>query len=400
MAKFTIYKYVRTDKGWRYSKAAFHPNGKIKPNVVVVSGVEEKHTEGRYFLNSNNRWIDVGTDALDAQRKRLLRVNQMEYARLSGRSPAAGSAGQPSVVEFSGRKVIKDEVEAYLANLELAKRVCTTVNDKRRFLTRFLEIVGKEYVDEIDRNSVLAYRNKLLEEGYAPKSVDTMMMCVVTFFNRWVKLKLGIEASDWPEYGENDPEPYTDEQIRTIEKRTSNKLNLLARLFRSAGCRDMEIAHLYDADINPQTKEIMIRAKRCADCKKCRSRGGWWKPKTKAGTRNIPVSDSMLDELLALGRGLLFPNEDGKVDGHLLRKLQKAVKGSGVPKVKLHRFRDTYITNKLRDGIDIVTVAKWAGHDINVTRSYAAWLDSQGKAARDAANREDTRYLKTGTQGD
>jgi hypothetical protein len=202
MAKFTIYKYVRTDKGWRYSKAAFHPNGKIKPNVVVVSGVEEKHTEGRYFLNSSNRWIDVGTDALDAQRKRLLRVNQMEYARLSGRSPAAGSAGQPSVVEFSGRKVIKDEVEAYLANLELAKRVCTTVNDKRRFLTRFLEIVGKEYVDEIDRNSVLAYRNKLLEEGYAPKSVDTMMMCVVTFFNRWVKLKLGIEASDWPEYGE------------------------------------------------------------------------------------------------------------------------------------------------------------------------------------------------------
>ena len=58
MAKLSIYKYVRTDKGWRYCKAAFHPNGKIKPNVVVVSGVEEKHTEGRYFLNFNNHWID------------------------------------------------------------------------------------------------------------------------------------------------------------------------------------------------------------------------------------------------------------------------------------------------------------------------------------------------------
>jgi hypothetical protein len=40
-------KYVRTDKGWRYCKAAFHPNGKIKPNVLVVGGVEEKHTEDR-----------------------------------------------------------------------------------------------------------------------------------------------------------------------------------------------------------------------------------------------------------------------------------------------------------------------------------------------------------------
>ena len=27
MAKLSIYKYVRSDKGWRYSKATFHPNG-------------------------------------------------------------------------------------------------------------------------------------------------------------------------------------------------------------------------------------------------------------------------------------------------------------------------------------------------------------------------------------
>lgn len=49
MAKLSTYKYVRTDKGCRYCKAAFHPNGKIKPNVVAVSDVEKKHAEGRYF---------------------------------------------------------------------------------------------------------------------------------------------------------------------------------------------------------------------------------------------------------------------------------------------------------------------------------------------------------------
>ncbi len=32
--------------GWRYCKAAFHPNGKIKPNAVFVSAVDEKHTDG------------------------------------------------------------------------------------------------------------------------------------------------------------------------------------------------------------------------------------------------------------------------------------------------------------------------------------------------------------------
>jgi len=121
----------------------------------------------------------------------------------------------------------------------------------------------------------------------------------------------------------------------------------------------------------------------------------------------FPVS-----ELLVLARGqpakenkaaLLFPNEDGNVDGHLLRKIQNAVKESGVSRVKLHRFRDTFVTNKLRDGVDVRTAQRWAGHeDVNVTMGYVAWLDGQSKAARDAANREDERYVasKTGTQGD
>jgi hypothetical protein len=53
-----------------------------------------------------------------------------------------------------------------------------------------------------------------------------------------------------------------------------------------------------------------------------------------------------------------------------------------VPKVKLHRFRDTFITNKLRDGVDVRTVQRWAGpEDVNVTMGYAAWLDGQSKAA-------------------
>ncbi len=398
--KYSIYKYVRlADKGWRYCRAVFHPNGKIKPNIVLVQGKEEKHAEGSYFLNHNSQWIAVGDDAPEAQRKRMLRLNQMEYARLSGRSLAAASGGQPSMVEFSGRKIIKDEVEAYLANLELAKRPHRTVQSKRRFLMTFLNLVPKKFADEFRRDDVLTFRNKLMRK-YTPKSVDTMMMCVVTFFKRWLKVNLGIEASDWPHYSDNDPEPYSDEEIVALEKCTTGTSNLLVRLFRSTGCRDMEIAHLSSDDVNPRTKEILIRRKPCFLCKDCGSQNNVWKPKTEAGTRNIPVGDSLLAELLALPKGLLFRNRRDKVDQHLLRRIKRAVKKSEVPRVKLHRFRDTFITNKLRDGVDVRTVQRWAGHeDVNVTMGYAAWLDGQSKAARDAANREDTRYCKTGTQG-
>jgi integrase len=209
--------------------------------------------------------------------------------------------------------------------------------------------------NQAGHNDVLTFRNKLMSE-YDPKSVNTMMMCVVTFFNRHLKIKLGMEASDWPEYNENDPEPYLDEEIVAMEKVSTGIPNLLVRLFRSVGCREMEIAHLNDTDINVRSKEIMIRQKPCSHCKDCISEGNVWKPKTKAGTRNIPVSDSILAELLALPKGkppqggdatLLFPNGDGNVNGHLLRKVQRGVKGSGVAHVKLHRFRDTFI-NSLR----------------------------------------------------
>jgi integrase len=79
----------------------------------------------------------------------------------------------------------------------------------------------------------------------------------------------------------------------------------------------------------------------------------------------------------------------------MLRELQRAVKGSGVQKVKMHRFRDTFATNKLRDNpsVDWRTLQRWLGHEtIEQVMEYVASLDSQSEEARTHANKEDTRY--------
>jgi integrase len=120
-----------------------------------------------------------------------------------------------------------------------------------------------------------------------------------------------------------------------------------------------------------------------------------WRPKMPAGTRQIPISDSLIKELLALGKGLLFPDKHGHFEQHMLRELQRAVKDSGVQKVKMHRFRDTFATNKLRDNppVDWRTLQRWLGHEtIEQVMEYVAWLDSQSEEARAHANKEDTRY--------
>jgi hypothetical protein len=41
LTKFSIYKYVRTSKGWRYCKPSYRRNNKIRPDAILVDGKEE-----------------------------------------------------------------------------------------------------------------------------------------------------------------------------------------------------------------------------------------------------------------------------------------------------------------------------------------------------------------------
>ena len=69
--KFSIYKYCKTGADWRYRKAAFYPNGKIKPNVVLVKGKGRKAHRRQPQAAQPPQSMDCGwQDALDAQRGR------------------------------------------------------------------------------------------------------------------------------------------------------------------------------------------------------------------------------------------------------------------------------------------------------------------------------------------
>lgn len=54
-SKYALYKQVKLPVGWRYCKAAWYPNHKIKPHVVLVNGVEERHHQGSYYMYNDAR---------------------------------------------------------------------------------------------------------------------------------------------------------------------------------------------------------------------------------------------------------------------------------------------------------------------------------------------------------
>ena len=67
-------KRIQTTSGWRYCPVVLSANGRVKPDVVLVNGNEERHTEGAYYLDWREAGkrirLSVGTDPADALAKR------------------------------------------------------------------------------------------------------------------------------------------------------------------------------------------------------------------------------------------------------------------------------------------------------------------------------------------
>lgn len=68
---------------------------------------------------------------------------------------------------------------------------------------------------------------------------------------------------------------------------------------------------------------------------------------------------------------------------------------AGVTSVKCHRFRDTYITDKVQEHVDLLTLRKWVGHtNLETLKLYAEALCAKDERARAAANRQDRYTLR------
>ncbi|HEY0161640.1 MAG TPA: hypothetical protein VGB69_03095 [Edaphobacter sp.] len=77
-----ITKRIDTPEGKRYCPVVVGPNGRIKPDSVMVDGRQEKHPEGAYYLDwtedgKRNR-VSVGTDATVAYNCRTRKQRELD----------------------------------------------------------------------------------------------------------------------------------------------------------------------------------------------------------------------------------------------------------------------------------------------------------------------------------
>ncbi len=96
-------KRIQTPLGMRYCPVVVSGNGRVKPDVVVVNGREERHPEGGYYLEWRNGAkkrvrLSVGKDAADASARRLRKEAELNAVN-NGVAivPENGDAGRRSL---------------------------------------------------------------------------------------------------------------------------------------------------------------------------------------------------------------------------------------------------------------------------------------------------------------
>jgi integrase/recombinase XerD len=358
-----------------YLPAVWNGNGRLKPNVALVNGNEQK-VEGQYYLRfteGGNRRFEM----VDGEASGAVVAAQKKEAALKAKAVGI------DIVEDSKAERIKlaDAIAAYKAEIKEHKAKRTYVAYAYA-LDLFARGCRKVFVDEVGRGCMMAFAAALKKER-GERTVLNCLHYVYTFLKRHGKAGI-ISKNDWPKCEDVEYEIYSGDDVKKMLAACETLSDRALILFASCtGFRYGEVAHAEKSDIRFDDGMVETRSKPA------------WRFTTKDHEqRIIPVSDSLLEVLkhhcAALDGTLLFPSRrEEKPDKHLNRTLERIAKRAGVklPKKPMHAFRALYATRLVRAGTDIYTVQRHLGHsDIETTQGYLRAVKRNDPALRKQVN--------------
>jgi integrase len=350
-----------------------------------VGGQERVFKDASYVLryrdsqNEHRKYEVIGNDpvlALDQFRKK-----QRELDAKNAVQEAGLKLVEP---QKNDRRTLADAITAYLENQEAVGKAHKTVIGRKHKLQLFREHCQRTYLADITVADLERFITFLRGKYKSPKGRRTIfnVFGAVSTFLRSNGITLGCKlVSELSrQYIPKDVVAYTPEELKALFTICSEEDKLVFEFFLYSGFREGEVANLRWNNINFHMNTVRIAPKPN------------WNPKRKSDRRVIPLPAWLVDKLKfrfeatkAKLTDLVFPNGQGGVDGHLLRRLQAIAKE--LPgHYELHKFRKTFAGLYVHR-VDIETLRQMLGHtSLDITQSYIQCFMAEKPEAQAIAN--------------
>ena len=144
------------------------------------------------------------------------------------------------------RKIEKQDLESYRLYLINEEKSVATVEKYMRDVMAFSAYVGKT---DITKETVIAYKNKLLTDNYAARSVNSMLASINSLlsFLGWADLKVKSIKLQRQIYCPEEKELTKAEYMRlinTAKQKGNERLNLLIQTICGTGIRVSELQYI------------------------------------------------------------------------------------------------------------------------------------------------------------
>lgn len=387
-----LLKQVKVEGHWILAAALFDSKGRIRRDRVCIKGRGELHPEGGYFIewwSQGNRSREaVGAEAWAAAEKARLKQAELSAVR-------HGLIAQPEPVTDQDRITLHAALDKYIEYVRY-HRSLRTFRTYRPILASFKSLCARTYVDQVERQDLLDYARHCMQEGQKGKSIYNKLVVLSQVMKQHGRRKL-LNASDWPSFVETVRPIYEDSELERFFKACTWDKEIRFKFYLMSGFREAEGRFLTWRDVDFKHMAVRVTAK-----------PQWnFQPKNWE-EREVPVPARLIELLKkfkpaeAKQDDPVFSSTKGRPDGAMLEKLKQvahraklncgccAVKHkleNGTLKINrcsdgpyctrwfLHKFRHTYATRHLQDGIDIRTLQQWMGHrDIASTMVYLKGL--------------------------
>lgn len=377
----SLIRYAAVDgKGWRRGPAVLTKNGHVKPNVMLLGGVEIDCPNGRYqivrYEDRRPVYTDLGNDPKEA-----LRLFRAAEGKLQAQRIAEAAGLQVVTEDDPTRKTLKAYAADFLAmHRALPHRSDDSVRVYTQITESFLAATKARYADDVTKKDVIDWHSWMrTKKKYSDRTASDRYTSLRGFLRY-----CGIDPDQLiPQNIDTLLKKYTRKKVNTYTPETVQKLidastdddrALLWDFAYKTGLRDSELQMVTRYDLHGlDTDAPMLHVKERDDY-------GQIKDSEERKIELHPSLAAMLKQWLKDNprKVLVFGTSSDKPDTQMLRALKVTARRAGLNcghckgckgknnecrEFTLHRFRRTYTTRMLRaSGGDLRSVMERTGH--------------------------------------